>query len=170
MLCVECEEKKWRGQLRPMARQGKIPSAVAAAPKSDPKPEARAFAAAAQSSGAPAAHRVSPTVTASAGAATALPAVQGERGKMSAGKVSAAAAASKTPGHEATIKPAAQKLEIPSSVASSDRSSVQSSIASPGFVFSAGLEPSQSWLGVNKYIVGVLLVVAAVVTAVFLLR
>jgi hypothetical protein len=89
---------------------------------------------------------------------------------MSAGKVSAAAAASKTPGHEATIKPAAQKLEIPSSVASSDRSSVQSSIASPGFVFSAGLEPSQSWLGVNKYIVGVLLVVAAVVTAVFLLR
>jgi hypothetical protein len=35
---------------------------------------------------------------------------------------------------------------------------------------SAGLEPSQSWLAANKYIVGVLLVVATAVAAVFLLR
>jgi hypothetical protein len=36
-------------------------------------------------------------------------------------------------------------------------------------VFSAGLEPSQSWVAANKYILGAL-VIAAILTAVFLLR
>jgi hypothetical protein len=35
---------------------------------------------------------------------------------------------------------------------------------------SAGLRPSQSWLATNKYVVGVLLVIAAAIAAVFLLR
>jgi hypothetical protein len=43
-------------------------------------------------------------------------------------------------------------------------------IASPEFVFSAGLEPSQSWLAANKYVIGVLLAVAAVVGAFIILR
>jgi hypothetical protein len=34
VLCVECEEKKWRGQLRPLAGGRKPPSGVAAAPAS----------------------------------------------------------------------------------------------------------------------------------------
>ena len=37
-------------------------------------------------------------------------------------------------------------------------------------VLSAGLEPSQSWLSANKYMIGVLLVIGGVVAAVFLLR
>jgi len=41
---------------------------------------------------------------------------------------------------------------------------------SPEFVLSAGLEPSQSWLSANKYIVGAILVVAATVVAIVLLR
>ncbi len=43
-------------------------------------------------------------------------------------------------------------------------------IPSPEFVLSAGLEPSQSWLAANKYVVGAVLVVAVAVTVVFLLR
>jgi len=40
----------------------------------------------------------------------------------------------------------------------------------PTLVLSAGLEPSQSWLARNKYIVGALLVVAGSVAAILLLR
>jgi hypothetical protein len=43
--------------------------------------------------------------------------------------------------------------------------------ASRDFVFSAGMGSSQSWFSANKYVIGVVLLVAAVaVTAVFLLR
>jgi hypothetical protein len=38
------------------------------------------------------------------------------------------------------------------------------------FVLSAGLEPSQSWLARNKYILGVLLIVGGGAVAFFLLR
>ena len=42
-------------------------------------------------------------------------------------------------------------------------------LPSPDVVFSAGIEPSQSWLATNKYIIGALLVAAAI-TVVFLMR
>jgi hypothetical protein len=45
-----------------------------------------------------------------------------------------------------------------------------SKVSSPEFVLSAGMKPSQSWLSANKYMIGALLVVGAVVAAVFLLR
>jgi len=35
---------------------------------------------------------------------------------------------------------------------------------------SAGLQPSQSWLAANKYILGALLVVAGIVVGILLLR
>src|SRR5208283_3955153 len=40
----------------------------------------------------------------------------------------------------------------------------------PTLILSAGIEPSQSWLARNKYIVGALLVVGASVAAILLLR
>jgi hypothetical protein len=45
-----------------------------------------------------------------------------------------------------------------------------SEMSSPDFVLSAGLDPSQSWLAANKYILGALLAVAATVAAILLLR
>jgi GAF domain-containing protein len=199
MLCVECEEKKWRGQLKPPSRQGKISRAAAAVPtpgpKPGPKPEARAFAAAQSAvAGTPAAatRNASATVVGSVGDVTALPAVQDERGRESSGRTMASAPAAKEIDRETGIKAAAQTLDVPSSVRSSEvrpsevqpsipssvppsvqspvRAEVRSSVGSPEFVLSAGLEPSQSWLAANKYIVGVLLVVATAVAAVFLLR
>jgi len=199
MLCVECEEKKWRGQLKPPSRQGKISRAAAAVPtpgpKPGPKPEARAFAAAQSAvAGTPAAatRNASATVVGSVGDVTALPAVQDERGRESSGRTMGSAPAAKEIDRETGIKAAAQTLDVPSSVRSSEvrpsevqpsipssvppsvqspvRAEVRSSVGSPEFVLSAGLEPSQSWLAANKYIVGVLLVVATAVAAVFLLR
>jgi len=52
----------------------------------------------------------------------------------------------------------------------SELASEPARISSPAFVLSAGLEPSQSWLSANKYIIGALLLVAIVVIGFFLLR
>ncbi len=140
-LCVECEEKKWRGQLKkPPSLTGAIPEVASR------KPEGQAFAAAAQS------------IT---GAASSVPVA----GYASASMVQAATT---TERKEQPEDPPAVKSAAPEAVPP-----VISAVAenpAPHLVLSAGLEPSQSWLARNKYIVGVLLAVAAAVTAVFLLR
>ena len=125
LLCVECEEKKWRGQLR-VPRSGE-PHQVATAATvtvsaAPPKAGARAFAAAAQSG---------------------------------AGRGSVPSVPNASPSAQKTVSQAsAQTLEVPSR----------------DFVLSAGLQPSQSWLAANKYVVGVLLVVAVAVAAFVVLR
>jgi GAF domain-containing protein len=129
LLCVECEEKKWRGQLRvPRSgepRQGATAATVTASGAA-PIAGARAFAAAAQSG---AGRRPVPPVP------NANPSGQ------------------KTVS-QASAHPSVQPLEVPSR----------------DFVLSAGLQPSQSWLAANKYVIGVLLVVAVAVAAFVLLR
>ena len=140
VLCVECEEKKWRGQLnvpkaapRQAVASGPVKAAAAAA-----KPEARAFAAAAQSVVASAA-----APTAAASSVAIAPKV--EESKPDAKPVVAAPVVS-TSGSETAVTPAAE------------------------FVLSAGLAPSQSWIARNKYILVALVVVGAVVAGIFLLR
>ncbi len=152
VLCVECEEKKWRGQLSvPRAGTARlaVPTSRAAAPA--PKPEPRAFAAASQpvavSTPIPAAQRVPLTDAASSGAAA------GKKSTEVAVPAVVEAPASNAPVREAAAEPGAQ-----------------AATPSPDFVLSAGLAPSQSWLAANKYMIGVLLVVAGVVAAVFFLR
>ena len=123
LLCVECEEKKWRGQLR-VARSGdprKVATPAVAAGAA-PKAGTRAFAAAVQSS---------------------------------AGRAPRPSVPNANPSAQTTAsQPSAQTLEVPS----------------PDFVLSAGLRPSQSWFATNKYVIGVLLAVAAAMAAFVLLR
>ena len=158
VLCVECEEKKWRGQLRlATPRRGTTPGVAASSAAAKPK----AFAAGAQSGAAsapaPAKQSASIAVAPSSRDATALTAVKSERGKEDASQPVVAASVSNTPAGEARLAPAASGLEN------------QSAVAAPDFVLSAGLGPSQSWLAANKYIVGVLLLVAAAAAAAFFL-
>ena len=124
--CVECEEKKWRGQLvqKQQAAAG-MPRISEAVPR---KPEGQAFAAAASA----------PALAPVAGGVTAPLAKSAELKPLPEQKMSEAPAPAPTEG--------------------------------PRLVLSAGLEPSQSWLVRNKYVVGVVLAVAAAVTAVLLLR
>ena len=155
VLCVECEEKKWRGQLKvPQVgapRQVAIPASVTAVPKS----EARAFAAAAQSVAAgvpiPSPRGTSATEASTAGVQTSLPM---KESKEVAGQAVAVAPAANPSVRVPVAEPATET----------------SGTSSPDFVLSAGLEPSQSWLSANKYIIGVLLVVGVVVVTIFLLR
>jgi hypothetical protein len=225
-LCVECEEKKWRGQLRvpkPVSpRQGAVVAITqpslgatgAEAPKGNkdsiaalevlrhpkagsasslglasspgstsaaasakgpalasgsgssngpvavaPRTEVRAFAAAAQSTAGGAAMpstqhtSASVAVADSSAAILAPPPLKGKESKEVAS--SSSTASGPAPGI------AVRESAPPPSTAK---------IPSPEFVLSAGLKPSQSWLAANKYMIGVLLVVAAVVVAVLILH
>jgi GAF domain-containing protein len=177
MHCVECEEKKWRGQLKPISRREVIPgSAAEAVSKSASNPvlpEMRAFAAAqsgAVSTSASTTRSASTPLAASGSGVHSSPAVPAKEG---AGRQMGAAPVAKRIECETEAEPAAQAVDIPRTVPASVQSiqsSVSAAVASPEFVLSAGLEPSQSWLAANKYVVGVLLVIAAAIAAVFLLR
>ena len=149
VLCVECEEKRWRGQLR-------VPQATARATSGQAKasaPAPRAFAAAAQASAA-AVPVAAPARTAAAEAVTI--------GPTSAEAPPAESA--KAAGPESRPTPAAWSASSPGSTETAETP------AQPAVTFSAGFEPSQSWLAANKYILGALLAVAAAVAAIVLLR
>jgi GAF domain-containing protein len=201
VLCVECEEKKWRGQLRvpkagaprptampspvtekvgtsgaealtqnrgsiaalealrhpkagssanaSAANSAAVPATASTPVAAAPKVEGRAFAAAAQSAAVSSPVPVTPrasTVAAHTGAIPALPVARAKESR----EVGQAMAASSGPARAAAVS--------------------TSKVSSPEFVLSAGMKPSQSWLSANKYMIGALLVVGAVVAAVFLLR
>jgi hypothetical protein len=138
-LCVECEEKKWRGQLK--ASKAAPTPAVASSPAI-----AVAFAAAAPTAGGGA---VAPPSDAGTASVAISPAIK-ER-KEGVEPVAAA------PVLGTTVVERAAKPVVPE--------------ASTGaFVLSAGLEPSQSWIARNKYVLGALLVIGVAAAAVFLLR
>jgi GAF domain-containing protein len=157
VLCVECEEKKWRGQLKvPQgagARQIAIPAATA--PIAVPPKEVRAFAAA-QSAAASVSTPLTRGVPASAAPSSVGAGAYAAVKELSGDTVQPLPAArGANPATGQTLEPAAETLGT----------------SSRDFVFSAGVESSQSWLSANKYIIGIVLLVAAVaVTAVFLLR
>ena len=164
VLCVECEEKKWRGQLRtpPRSTVAKpVTSVRLSAPSSPSQPSrsaAQAFSAAAPSmakTAAPAPSPIAPTAPTAASVPTPLPAqaLAGEGGKVES-QPSQSDVASISAARETAPQPAMLSAKAPS----------------PELFLSAGLEPSQSWLSRNKYIVGVLLAIGGAVAAVFLLR
>ena len=167
VLCVECEEKKWRGQLkvpRAAAPPRQVANAVPIAPLTSglktealkaeglkteapkPKTETRAFGAAAQSVG---------------GSIPALSRQMVPEG-MKDPKEITEQLLPLLPRPTATgpAAPPTPSARAPEPLVAS----------SPAFVLSAGLEPAQSWLSANKYVIGVLLVVGIVVAAFLLLR
>jgi len=140
-LCVECEEKKWRGQLK-MSRAVTMAAASGAAAAAAPARELRA----------PELHN--PVVPAPSSLTKAAPTTE-------------PMAVSKTAETKelATMAPVpAPALPVPEPAQEAAEPTI------PTLVLSAGLEPSQSWLARNKYIVGALLVVAGSVAAILLLR
>jgi hypothetical protein len=130
-LCVECEEKKWRGQLKATKPAPKPEASTVEAPKGADRP-------------------VSPVASANAVSAALLPAAK-ESKAAAEPRVSAVSVPSPGVLEPTTAAPAQEAI-------------------SPEFVLSAGLEPSQSWLAKNKYIVGVLLAVGVAAAGFFLLR
>jgi len=165
VLCVECEEKKWRGQLRmpqpDMAKQfsGKAPASG---------PAQRAFAAAQSAAGtaAVAAPLRRPTADPTPAESQKATSVQVDDSKKVADHSLAHPLAPSLPlplSPELVLTPAA-------SDASPEKAEEPSQTSQPEVVFSGGLESSQSWFAANKYVFLALLVVAAVVAAIVWMR
>jgi hypothetical protein len=147
-LCVECEEKKWRGLLKPQTASKQAAAIEATTPVQELRNEPAQDMATAElaekaadlkpnpSDLKPSA--VQPNVVTKADTAKAVEAIP---------TVVSAVDASAAP-------------EFPASTNSS----------APDFAFSAGMEPSQSWLAANKYILGAIVVAAAAIAAFVFLR
>ncbi len=135
-LCVECEEKKWRGQLkRPNQQELSRPTVKAA--------------------NANGKNLASVEPRESTASSSKDESVSGSAAEQAAPIVSNAKAK--------TIATVAERAEEPAEA-------VAPKSSSPEFVLSAGLAPSQSWIGRNKYVIAVILVVAAAVAAFVFLR
>lgn len=157
VLCVECEEKKWRGQLRKPQPVAMTKTSVKA---STLKPEVQAFAAAAQA-GAQAANIVPSPSPIPQAAVISPPA---PIAKPQAPKP-------ETPRPESPRKDPAPPQPTVQNLATSVKEAVPSAkTETPDLVFSAALPPQQSWLAAHKYTVIVLLALAFLIAAVFLTR
>jgi GAF domain-containing protein len=149
VLCVECEEKKWRGQLkRPM------PTGAIA-----PTGQGQAMAAAAQSVARPNSLSTAPvTSVVTPRAIPTSPIVEPKVEEPKTPEPKAAIA------HAAVTSPSVMReAERTPAVTVADTSSAE-------LFLSAGLEPSESWFAANKFVIGALLLVAIVVATIFLLR
>ena len=171
VLCVECEEKKWRGQLRTSLAASRaatakptvsVPQTVAS--PTPQKSAAQAFAAAAPSMAKAA--EVVPVSSPSAGQSTKVFEPSKPVASSVAQPVVPAAPLAKPailPASSMAVFSAANPEPVPEKAVEAVKS------ASPTLVLSAALPPSQSWLARNKYVLGVLLAIAAA-AAVFFLR
>ena len=146
VLCVECEEKKWRGQLR---RPAGTPMPTGALPatqvhKAEAQPQGAAVGSAATTGGQRGAAVASPKLV-------DVPVRTPQDSTKSVSQPAVSVAGAKSMAREPEFQ-RAQAVET----------------SSP--MFGGGLAPSQSWLARNKYVVGVLAAVAAAIGAVVLLR
>lgn len=198
-LCVDCEEKKWRGQGKPQPVSKQVATAAAAA-----KDGRLATGRAADS--------LTPTTSASSTSASAISAFQTPPANVgtfpgrcfqstsesevafhpsvSAAPVPAAPIPAKViptatiPTKLPDVNESKRVISSPPIAATVQKAPVQqkvqpkeiarktapSAVAPPAFVLSAGLEPSQTWFSANKYILGAIAIIAASVAAVLLLR
>jgi hypothetical protein len=141
-LCVECEEKKWRGQLkRPQAMP------TGAIPGSD---GGKSGAQASTAAGLPVRPvSLSPELSVPARAVSVAAAQAGE-----ASEPPVIVRVSASPANESTEQNVA-------------RSATE---VNPAFVLSAGMENSQSWISANKYVLAVLVLLALLVGGFLILR
>jgi GAF domain-containing protein len=159
-LCVECEEKRWRGQLRrPSARPVPAPKP----PAFDPlRP---GFLAKEARNGAPAVEAPSGPVARLVAAAAATQSA-----------VAASAPVRQAPPVidvvPAPVMPVAAPTVVPEAVREVASAPVveKAEAPSPDFVLTAGLEPSESWLAANISLIVVLLLVAGAVAVTIILH
>jgi hypothetical protein len=159
-LCVECEEKKWRGQLKPQPTAKQTTATQATTPIPELRNES-----------------VQNMVPANATEAAAdikpndvRPSdVKPSNVKLSDVQPSVVTKADGAKVVEPHISDTAV-APVATNIPSTPEPPIQAKAPTPDFAFSAGMEPSQSWLAANKYIVGVIVVAAAAIAAFIFLR
>jgi hypothetical protein len=75
-------------------------------------------------------------------------------------------------GHPAHPAPSNRNIAAPETQEAVSEAASSSLVqnAAPSFVFSAGVEDSPSWISANKYVIGVLVLVVALMAVFFLFR
>jgi GAF domain len=168
LLCVECEDKKWRGQLKPRATTVAASGSAAAAA---PAPERNLIAGlegsptrndAAKNEKDASVSEAKTEITAAPRTGLKVEPVKVEPIKREPIKIDPSKAAATPVGGHAAAAPAGTPAAAHAAPAQAT--------AAHAVVFSAGLAPSQSWLARNRYVLGALLVIAAAVAAILLLR
>jgi hypothetical protein len=172
-LCVECEEKKWKGQLK-VAKAAPLPAAAAVAPIAE-KPgrdgsRNETLTNATSSIAELDAQRRASASSASPIAATTVDSKAFAAAANAPVAMAQPVAAAIPFGAVAAVAPEKESKAAPASGSNAPTEKSVGEVASPEFILSAGLETSQSWLAANKYILGVLLAVVAVIGVIFLLR
>lgn len=147
LLCVECEEKKWRGQLK---RSQPMPTG--ALPATSDRPQAQAFAAAAASRASTTLPKPTPPAAVSATASVSSQLVAASESSKTARPLPSSGTHT-----EGKVAEAVQPV-----------SAENPGTARP--LFSAGLEDSGSWIAANKYVIGVLFLISLLVSAFLVLR
>lgn len=140
MLCVECEEKKWRGQLRSQSNRLAVSSSPVAVAKN---------------SGAAAAPAMAKTPVLAEGPKAASAAVTTRL---------TPALKNEIPISPRVVPTSEQKQQVPAQL------SEAASASASEFTLSSALEPSQSWFAANKYVLIVLLAIAAAASVIYFLR
>jgi len=177
VLCVECEEKKWRGQLKPAAPPVvqpplEVPPALPAMSEEQtaaPAPEAPAGKDPAGKD--PAGKDPATPVQSAESPASPTPVIPTpEIAEISTPEIST----SESPASETALaQPAAVDNEESAEKHPAEEAAPQTQDAenrAPELVLSAAAEEKQSWIGANKYVIAVLLIMAGAIAAVFFLR
>ena len=164
-LCVECEEKKWRGQWKPAALVAEPETAVSPTPA--PKTSEKTIASVNEKrETAPPADVLAAQAAVVQIPASPTPVNQvaddpARETSMAENPASVGALATVAEGEESTAKHSYDEAE-PSASDAENRA--------PELVLSAAAEEKQSWIGANKYVIVVLLVMAGAIAAVWFLR
>jgi ribonuclease E len=158
VLCVECEEKKWRGQLRTPPRAAAKAAAVVA-PSTVP---ARAAAQASTAAAPTMAKDKDKDPVALAAVSSAAPAINPA--------VPVPAAKGETSLREPPRSDAAPKAVEPEVPRESQAATATREAPVPELVLSAAMDPPQPWLASHKYVVLVLVLAAGIAAAFYFLR
>jgi GAF domain-containing protein len=173
-LCVECEEKKWRGQWKP---------APLAEPETDvgptPAPQASETTSASPNEKREAASPAGALAAQAAAApnvATLIPATQAPASPTPVNQVA------DVPARETSMDESPAQISAQTAVAEGEEYTAKHSHGdavpsasdaenrAPELILSAAAEEKQSWIGANKYVIVVLLIMAGAIAAVFFLR
>lgn len=149
-LCVECEERKWRGQLKPPgARSGAAP-ARALEPSAVAPPPAEAAGAMVEN--------VRDSQTASGTESVLKSETEPESPNLAP-----------TSGLSIPAGPAADSAQVVQAVVAAAEAAGETAVAAESSstpeLFASTMEPKASWLSANKFVIGALLLVAAIAVA-----
>jgi GAF domain-containing protein len=166
-LCVECEEKRWRGQIK--TKQVAPAASPTSKPAASDREEGRAPKIGPAETSNQAAAKAGSNHLSNSVSSVVSNTVSNTVSSTASNVVSVAARAVPVEANSHTA-PADARRVMPVESPKLSHSPTPPESSTAAFVLSAGLEPSQSWLARNKFVFGAILATAGALAAMLLLR